>query len=100
MLNKLLVLLLLIGCWQWWQRTQTVAPIPESLPVSETLPVPVETVPVEPQLQIQQSFQCDSRQFCSQMRSRAEAEFFVANCPNTKMDGDRDGIPCENDTRW
>ena len=45
-------------------------------------------------------FKCDGRQYCSQMTSRAEAEFFTKNCPNTKMDGDRDGIPCENDTRF
>jgi len=45
-------------------------------------------------------FRCDGRQYCSQMHSRAEAEFFVRNCPNTKMDGDRDGIPCENDSRF
>jgi uncharacterized membrane protein YhhN len=47
-----------------------------------------------------QQFTCDGRQHCSQMRSRAEAEFFNRNCPNTKMDGDRDGIPCENDSRF
>jgi hypothetical protein len=45
-------------------------------------------------------FRCDGRVYCSQMTSRAEAEFFVRNCPNTKMDGDGDGIPCENDTRF
>ena len=45
-------------------------------------------------------FNCDGRQYCSQMKSRAEAEFFIRNCPNTKMDGDHDGIPCENDSRW
>lgn len=46
------------------------------------------------------SFRCDGRVYCSQMTSRAEAEFFIRNCPNTKMDGDRDGIPCENDSRF
>ena len=46
------------------------------------------------------SFKCDGRQHCSQMNSRAEAEFFVRNCPNTKMDGDHDGVPCENDSRF
>ena len=46
------------------------------------------------------SFKCDGRQHCSQMNSRAEAEFFARNCPNTKMDGDHDGIPCENDSRF
>ena len=45
-------------------------------------------------------FQCDGRQYCSQMTSRAEAEYFVRNCPNTKMDGDHDGIPCEHDSRF
>lgn len=45
-------------------------------------------------------FSCDGRTHCSQMHSRAEAEFFNKNCPNTKMDGDDDGIPCENDSRW
>ena len=43
-----------------------------------------------------QNFSCDGRQHCSQMTSRAEAVFFIKNCPNTKMDGDNDGIPCEN----
>lgn len=47
-----------------------------------------------------QTFRCDGRQHCSQMTSRAEAEYFVRNCPNTKMDGDHDGIPCENDSRF
>jgi cold shock CspA family protein len=47
-----------------------------------------------------QNFTCDGRQHCSQMTSRAEAVFFINNCPNTKMDGDRDGDPCENDTRF
>ena len=40
-------------------------------------------------------FQCDGREHCSQMTSCDEAKFFLRNCPNTKMDGNRDGIPCE-----
>jgi cold shock CspA family protein len=40
-------------------------------------------------------FQCDGRTMCSQMASCAEATFFLKNCPNVKMDGDYDGIPCE-----
>ncbi|MDM1021019.1 cold shock domain-containing protein [Acinetobacter sp. VNK23] len=48
----------------------------------------------------QTQFSCDGRQHCSQMRSYEEAVFFLRNCPNTKMDGDNDGIPCENDSRW
>ncbi|WP_460804632.1 excalibur calcium-binding domain-containing protein [Microbulbifer agarilyticus] len=45
-------------------------------------------------------FKCDGRQHCSQMNSREEAIFFIRNCPNTKMDGDNDGVPCENDSRF
>lgn len=40
-------------------------------------------------------FQCDGRMHCSQMKSCEEATFFLNNCLNTKMDGNRDGIPCE-----
>lgn len=40
-------------------------------------------------------FACDGRQYCSQMRSCEEAKYFLANCPGAKMDGDRNGIPCE-----
>ncbi|PID66371.1 MAG: calcium-binding protein [Gammaproteobacteria bacterium] len=45
-------------------------------------------------------FVCDGRQYCSQMRSREEAEYFNQYCPNTKMDGDHDGHPCENHSAW
>ena len=38
---------------------------------------------------------CDGRQHCSQMRSCEEATWFLKHCPNTKMDGEGDGIPCE-----
>jgi cold shock CspA family protein len=41
-------------------------------------------------------FKCDGRQYCSQMRSYEEALFFIRNCPDTKMDGDNDGDPCES----
>jgi cold shock CspA family protein len=40
-------------------------------------------------------FSCDGRTHCSQMTSCAEATFFLKNCPNVQMDGDNDGVPCE-----
>ena len=46
------------------------------------------------------NFKCDGRQHCSQMNCREEAEWFSQNCPDTKMDGDKDGDVCENDSRW
>jgi len=44
---------------------------------------------------VSSSFVCDGRKHCSQMRSCPEAKYFLANCPGVKMDGDNDGIPCE-----
>jgi hypothetical protein len=41
------------------------------------------------------SFKCDGRTYCSQMTSCEEATFFLKNCPNVKMDGNNDGVPCE-----
>lgn len=41
------------------------------------------------------AFHCDGRQHCSQMSSCREAKLFLKNCPGMQMDGDGDGIPCE-----
>ena len=57
-------------------------------------PVPLRSTPTPAPL-VSNSYRCDGRQHCSQMTSCAEATFFLKNCPGTKMDGDMDGIPCE-----
>jgi cold shock CspA family protein len=41
------------------------------------------------------AYSCDGRTHCSQMTSCEEATFFLKNCPGTQMDGNRDGVPCE-----
>ncbi|QWP76694.1 excalibur calcium-binding domain-containing protein [Lysobacter sp. K5869] len=38
---------------------------------------------------------CDDRTQCHQMSSCEEARYFLAHCPNVEMDGDGDGVPCE-----
>lgn len=40
-------------------------------------------------------FQCDGRRYCSQMTSCSQAKLYLQNCPGMEMDGDNDGIPCE-----
>ena len=57
----------------------TNAPITTPAPVTTTLP----------------TFSCDGRKHCSQMTSCSEATYFIQHCPNTKMDGNNDGVPCE-----
>ena len=42
------------------------------------------------------AFHCESgKTHCSHMRSYEEASFYLRHCPNVSMDGDGDGIPCE-----
>ena len=43
----------------------------------------------------EEQFQCNGKVWCTEMTSYEEAVFYLHNCPNTKMDGDGDGIPCE-----
>jgi hypothetical protein len=42
-----------------------------------------------------QPYRCDGRTRCTQMTSCAEAKYFLSHCPGVKMDGDGDGVPCE-----
>jgi len=55
----------------------------DTLPVSTSTPV------------AGQPPQCDGRTLCSQMTSCEEAQFFLHNCPNVQLDGNGDGVPCE-----
>ncbi|MGF6692935.1 excalibur calcium-binding domain-containing protein [Pseudomonas sp. D(2018)] len=41
------------------------------------------------------SYSCDGRTYCSQMSSCEEATYFLQHCPGVKMDGNNDGVPCE-----
>lgn len=54
---------------------------------------PRELPPTQPKAAA--SYRCDGRKYCSQMSSCAEAKYFLSHCPGVKMDGDNDGIPCE-----
>jgi cold shock CspA family protein len=42
-----------------------------------------------------ETFKCDGRTYCSQMTSCAEARYFLNHCPDTRLDGNHDGEPCE-----
>ena len=41
-------------------------------------------------------FQCGSKTTCRQMQSCAEARYYLMNCGLMRLDGDKDGIPCES----
>ena len=86
------IALLALGAWksfEKYQQRQHSAQL-ESM-VSEFIAKPVTSSPKSPS----RTYSCDGRQHCSQMTSCEEAYYFLRNCPGTKMDGDHDGIPCE-----
>ncbi|MDR1349647.1 MAG: excalibur calcium-binding domain-containing protein [Zoogloeaceae bacterium] len=86
-MKKLIFLLLLAAVgWVVYERFS-----PHDKPYAHTSApeTKVSTWPETPR------YQCDGRTHCSQMTSCEEAVWFLENCPNTKMDGDHDGIPCE-----
>lgn len=42
------------------------------------------------------SFTCSGKTACGQMSSCAEAEFYLNSCGVSRLDGDKDGVPCES----
>jgi cold shock CspA family protein len=80
-------LLILAGlCWHGYDKYFR-APAPASRPVI--------SAKSEDQEMGSRSYSCDGRTHCSQMTSCEEATYFIQHCPNTKMDGNNDGVPCE-----
>lgn len=78
----------------------TTAPAPASAPTAtRRRREPRASAPAEesttPEPQVFTPYRCDGRTRCSQMTSCEEAKFFLNNCPGTQMDGDNDGVPCE-----
>lgn len=86
-----LLLVSVIGYQAYQYASEKLAPKQENTPVKTQ---------VLPEIKRQQPdsspYRCDGRQHCSQMTSCEEAKWFVRNCSDTKMDGDGDGIPCED----
>lgn len=81
------------GYWKYDARQQVRASAAAAQLWDDATPA-VRSTPTPAPL-VSSSYRCDGRQHCSQMTSCAEATFFLKNCPTTKMDGDGDGVPCE-----
>lgn len=81
-LTPLIAVLLAVGggVYAWQNATSTASGSVEPLAPTSNTP----------------TFQCQGKQFCPQMTSCAEATYYLKNCPDTEMDGDNDGIPCES----
>ena len=75
------------------ERAPHAPPVESTKLEAEEYVSPEVSTTSEPQVSVQ--FRCDGRTRCSHMTSCEEAKFFLRNCPGTQMDGDNDGIPCE-----
>jgi endonuclease YncB( thermonuclease family) len=64
-------------------------------PCEGSAPKPPDASSLPPPAALATAYRCDGRTRCSQMTSCAEATWFLSHCPGVKMDGNRDGVPCE-----
>ncbi|MBK6742920.1 MAG: cold shock domain-containing protein [Hydrogenophilales bacterium] len=86
---RILVVVVSLVFWGYGEFSQRMAP--QSIASNEIGPTTATTNPAP----AAQSFRCDGRTHCSQMASCTEAKFFLRNCPGVEMDGNHDGVPCE-----
>jgi cold shock CspA family protein len=86
--------LLAAAYWHFDRRTQRAAAA-RAEAAAQALEAPQQRAPAAPAQPVASLYRCDGRQHCSQMTSCSEAKFFLQNCPGTKMDGNGDGVPCE-----
>jgi hypothetical protein len=94
MRNLLIFLVLGVVAWQGYSAYQARAARGEVIDDSESSET-AQLLDQEAASDRRSPYHCDGRVSCSQMTSCNEAEFFLANCPGVKMDGNGDGVPCE-----
>ena len=91
----IIVAIVIFGFKQYQEFNE--APAIDEVPVltnEDIQPIPMYETKVR--TQATPRFQCEAgKTHCSHMSSCAEATFYIQHCPNTQMDGDGDGIPCE-----
>ena len=87
-LGSKLITLLILAALGWYGYSHY-ATRTAQLRAQPVMPAAAKAAPVPA------GFQCDGRKYCSQMTSCAEAKRFLNNCPGVEMDGNNDGVPCE-----
>lgn len=93
-MNRIIVILIVLGLGWYGNQKYRIHRQEQLTDVSETTTNYVASSETDVSTSTNQ-FKCDGRTHCSQMNSCEEATFFINNCPDTKMDGNNDGIPCE-----
>jgi hypothetical protein len=90
-----LIVLLILSLLAWSGYRHFNAAESPAAPKSAANPSPSRPAAAHMAPDTSPGYTCDGRTHCSQMRSCAEAKYFLKHCPNTKMDGNGDGVPCE-----
>ncbi|MEK6482018.1 thermonuclease family protein [Catalinimonas sp. 4WD22] len=49
---------------------------------------PTQTMP--------KAYDCGAKRYCKEMTSCEEAKYYLEHCGLTRLDGDKDGVPCES----
>jgi hypothetical protein len=57
----------------------------EPVEIGGEKPLPIDTT----------TYACSGKTQCTEMKTCGEANYYLKNCPNVQIDGDLDGIPCE-----
>jgi hypothetical protein len=95
-MKKIIVILILIGLGLYGNQVAKKHRQQQLFDTSEATAENTDWSPSETSAKSSSGkFKCDGRTYCSQMTSCEEATFFLENCPNVKMDGNNDGVPCE-----
>jgi len=83
----LLVAAIFLGYSQWKAHS--------TITHTSDAPATPASLPIQSAPNKESQFRCEGKTHCSEMKSKAEAQFYVHNCPNTELDGDKDGDACE-----
>lgn len=97
-MKKIMLLLILVAIgWKGYEKySHSSNRIKASSEHAVSTETELENVPDnDVRSSFQPTFTCDGRVYCSQMKSCEEATYFLEHCPNVKMDGNHDGVPCE-----
>ena len=74
--------------WEWRHGLREAA-------TARPVPLPASPRPVLTPMAASGRRSCDSRRYCRQMLSCADAVFHLRQCGVASLDGDGDGVPCE-----
>ena len=51
--------------------------------------------PKKTKTEVKPEFKCEGKKYCKEMSSCKEAMFYLKQCGVSRLDRDKDGIPCE-----